>query len=146
MKIFYSFLSFFIALFFFAQSPAMSQIPTVFEVETYPVFPGCNPSAESEEVLQCFHSGLQNHVAKHLVYPKEAITMNVEGTVFIKFNVDKSGMVNNVSLAVPNKKFGHGLEEAALEAISGLPMMTPATQGGKPVTISYTLPISFRLK
>jgi len=100
-------------------------------VDVKPLFNGKN----AEEEFRIF-------VAENTVYPPEAQEKEITGRVFIEFVIDVDGTVTDVRL-------GRGvdplLDEEALRVISMSPKWTPGKHEGKPVKVSYTFPIHFRL-
>lgn len=102
----------------------------VFEmVEVIPEYPG------GEEARQKF-------IAQNIVYPPLAIENNKQGTVIIKFIVEKDGSVSNPEAI---KNFD---EDCAKEAIRVVKLMKwkPGEQRGKKVRVKMFLPIKFKLK
>ncbi len=79
---------------------------------------------------------------KHIKYPRAASMNNVEGRVFVRFIVDESGNVKNPEVL---KDIGAGCGEAAIEGIKKV-KFKPATNGGLPVSVYYTLPITFKIQ
>lgn len=61
---------------------------------------------------------------------------------FVRFVVDESGNVKNPEVL---KDIGAGCGEAAIEGIKKV-KFTPATNGGQPVSVYYTLPITFKIQ
>jgi len=116
------------------------------------------PEVDGDEVFEFFSvetkaeykhggdAGLRKFLGKNISYPEEAKESGVEGTVIIRFVVDKDGRVTNVQL-YGNRKVGYGCEEEAIRVVkltSG--DWTPAMQRDKPVRMQYMLPIKFSLK
>ncbi len=97
-------------------------------VEDMPVFPG------GETALLKYLSSIP--------YPVIAKENDIEGSVYIRFVVDKSGNVTNVEVAKGADKI---LNEAALAHVKKMPAWTPGKQRGKPVRVQYIVPIKFRL-
>lgn len=85
--------------------------------------------------------GIQE-VYKHIDYPRQAILGGVEGRVFVKFIVDENG---NVKKPVVLRDIGAGCGEAAVKGISKV-KFKPAMNDGKPVSVYYTLPITFKIQ
>ncbi|MCR9133465.1 MAG: energy transducer TonB [bacterium] len=81
-------------------------------------------------------------VYKHIKYPRAASMNNVEGRVFVRFIVDENGNVKKPEVL---KDIGAGCGEAAIEGIKKV-KFTPATNGGQPVSVYYTLPITFKIQ
>ena len=70
--------------------------------------------------------------------------MGVEGKVFIKFVVDKEGIINQVAV-LRGVSDCNLLEKEALRVVRSMPKWTPGKQHGKAVSVYFTLPISFKL-
>jgi TonB family protein len=98
-------------------------------VEQMPEFPG---GAEA----------LIEHVGKNIVYPEEAKKKEIQGRVFIGFVVEKDGSINEVKVL---RGIGGGCDEEAVRVIKGMPKWKPGMQEGKPVRVSYQMPIVFKL-
>ena len=88
-------------------------------------------------------NALMDYVSKNVVYPKEAQEKGISGRVFVSFIVEKDGSVSNVKVM---RGIGGGCDEEAVRVISGLPKWKPGKMKGKPVRVSYIMPITFRLQ
>lgn len=108
-------------------------------VESAPIFPGCEKGTKQEK-MDCFQAKIQEHIAQHFVYPKVALDLGIHGRVFVLFIIDKNGMVTKSQTRGPDKL----LEKEAERIICLLPQMTPGKQRGKPVRVSYSVPIYFK--
>lgn len=108
-------------------------------IESAPVFPGCEKGS-MEEIKACFQKKLQQHIADNFVYPQAAIDREISGRVYVLFAIDKEGNVVDVRSRGPDKL----LENEAERIIGLLPKMTPGKQRGKPVRVTYSLPIFFK--
>jgi TonB family protein len=103
---------------------------TVFQiVEQMPQFPGGEKA-------------LMEYIGKNIVYPVEAKEKEIQGRVFINFVIEKDGSVSNVKVL---RGIGGGCDEEAVRAVSSLPKWKPGIQKGKPVRVSYQIPILFKL-
>ena len=60
----------------------------------------------------------------------------------IRFVVSKTGKIENIQTRTPHP----GLEEEALRVVNMLPQMKPGIQNGKPVAVSYTIPLRFKVQ
>ncbi len=98
-------------------------------VEQIPKFPGGE-------------SALMEYVSKNVAYPEEAKEKEIQGRVFIGFVVEKDGSVSNVKVL---RGIGGGCDEEAVRVIKGMPKWKPGMQKGKPVRVSYQIPINFKL-
>lgn len=99
-------------------------------VEEMPKFPG------GEDALM-------EYVSKNVVYPKEAQEKGISGRVFVSFIVEKDGSVNEVKVM---RGIGGGCDEESVRVIKAMPKWKPGKMKGKPVRVSYMMPITFRLQ
>lgn len=87
-------------------------------------------------------NALRKHIAKSINYPAVARENDIQGTVYIKFVVTSKGLVDKVTLA---RGVDPLLDEEALRVVKELPKFTPGQQGGKNVSVWYSVPIVFKL-
>ena len=80
---------------------------------------------------------------KNLVYPESASKANIQGRVTVMFVIDREGNVTKVKARGPHG--GSALEEEAIRIVKLLPQFKPGIQRGKPVNVSFALPIRFKL-
>ncbi len=100
-------------------------------VEKMPEFPGGQ-------------AALMHYLNSKIKYPEECRKMGVEGKVFVKFIVDATGNITNVQV-LRGVVDGKLLEKEAIRVVESMPNWKPGTQGGKAVSVYFTLPISFKL-
>lgn len=98
-------------------------------VEVMPKYPG-----GEKALLECLGRNVQ--------YPYEAMKKNVQGRVVVQFVVGKDGRVSSPRII---RSISPELDQAAMDAVMKLEAFTPGTVGGKPVSVWYTLPVSFSL-
>lgn len=111
-------------------------------VEDKPVYPGCESVAKAARD-KCFQKKILQHIVKNFRYPDIAREMGIQGRVYISFVISKSGKVSGVKVM---RKVDKSLDEEAVRIVSKIPSMVPAKQRGKPVKVSFMLPITFRLQ
>lgn len=100
-------------------------------------------SGEEEEEILEFYMVEQKPELVHSVnpvYPEIARKAGLNGKVFLKFLVDKTGRVSNVTVLRGQEIF----RQAAIDAILQF-KFKPAQQNDRPVSVWMTQPISFRL-
>lgn len=85
---------------------------------------------------------LRRYVAEHVVYPAVARENGIEGTVFLRFEVTKSGKIGRVEL---QKGVDPLLDDEAIRVIKELPKFKPGEQNGKKVNVWYSIPVTFKL-
>jgi TonB family protein len=83
---------------------------------------------------------LYDFIQKTLVYPKDVISLNT-ATVYVKFTVDTNGSLCNFEIV--GGEFYKALDDEAMRVASLIPNWIPGSKYGRPVSISFTLPISF---
>lgn len=111
-------------------------------IEDVPIYPGC--TGNKEQLRTCFSSQISKFVAKRF-NPDLAVDLGLEvgsiQRIIVLFKIDSKGKVTGVKARAPHKR----LKEEAIRIISSLPLMTPGKQRGRPVTVSYGLPIVFKV-
>lgn len=110
-------------------------------IEEVPLFEECK-TIPKEKHRDCFHEMMMMYITKNFYYPEEALKNKIQGKVFIRFVIEKDGSIEIVNVRGPHKI----LEDAARNMFKKLPKLIPGTQRGKPVRVSYTVPITFRLE
>ena len=101
-------------------------------VEQMPELPGGGGTAAIVAAIQ-----------KAVKYPSRAIANGVEGRVYVSFTVDSKGEVTDVKIV---KGLGSGLDEETMRAISALPRFIPGKQNGREVSVSFTVPVTYRIQ
>lgn len=82
-------------------------------------------------------------IQKSVKYPARAISAGVEGKVYVSFVVNAKGEVVDVKVI---KGLGAGLDEETIRAINLLPRFIPGKQNGREVSVSYSVPITFKIQ
>ncbi len=121
----------------FDDNPSLYTVPD--EIEEEPIY---NPTVKPK--FPGGISALKQFISNHTVYPIPAKENNIKGTVVIRFEVTKKGTIGKVS--VINKTVDELLQNEAIRVIKILPKFKPGIQNGKPVSVWYSLPVSFQLK
>lgn len=85
---------------------------------------------------------LLRFLAKNTIYPKVAIENMIEGRVYVSFVINETGKVTDVKLLRGTDLL---LDQEALRVVSCMPDWTPGKQRGKPVKVTYQVPINFKL-
>ena len=115
------------------------------------------PEVEEEEVVEAeifqiveempeFPGGMQklaDYLAKNIKYPQMARESGIQGRVFINFVVETDGSVSNVKAL---NSLGGGCDEEAIRVVKSMPKWKAGKQRGKPVRVSYNLPVNFKLQ
>ena len=110
------------------------------------------PIEKAEEVFQSveqmpqFPGGeiaLMKFLQSHINYPPMASENGVQGRVVVQFVVDKTGRVGEVKIV---RSVDKDLDKEAARVCASLPKFTPGRQNGQPVSVWYTLPVTFKLQ
>lgn len=98
---------------------------------------------EMPEFLDGGEAGLRAWIAKAIEYPVIAQENGIQGKVYVTFVVDKDGSISEAKVV---RGVDPSLDKEALRVVNALPKWKPGKQRGKPVRVSYTVPISFVLQ
>lgn len=87
-------------------------------------------------------SAMYAFIGRNLRYPREALSKNITGKVYVSFIVNKTGNVTNVGVL---KYIGGGCDEEVIRLIESMPKWIPGKQNGIPVNVRLNLPVSFKI-
>jgi TonB family protein len=87
-------------------------------------------------------SAFADWIGGELIYPESALKSNVQGKVLVGFTIDTAGNVTNVYVA---NGISEELDAEAIRIVSASPQWTPAYKDGKPISVSYKMPITFSI-
>ncbi len=88
-------------------------------------------------------SQLAQDISRNFKYTQVAITQGIEGTLILRFIVEKDGSVGEVKVL---RGLGFGLDEAGVEAVRKLRKFdSPAILNGEAVRYQLALPIRCQL-
>lgn len=112
-------------------------------VENVPVFPGCEGLKENDERKACMSSEISKFVNKEF-NTRLGAELGLTGTnlVIVMFVVNREGRVEQIQTRAPHP----ALAKEAERVINELPVMKPGLQRGKPVPVSYSIPIRFKVQ
>lgn len=99
-------------------------------------------TADSEAQFPGGQKALLTFIYRHLDYPDEAVSDSIEGTMSVRFMVQKDGKVGNITII---KSLHKACDDAVVKVIRALPRFIPAKKKGKPIASAYLVPIRFRL-
>ncbi|MBB6127514.1 energy transducer TonB [Mucilaginibacter lappiensis] len=81
------------------------------------------------------------YLDKNLKYPKEAKENNIQGRVTVTFVVEKDGSLSDSKVT---KSLTPETDAEAIRLIKNSPKWIPGKQGGRPVRVLYSIPITFQ--
>lgn len=98
-------------------------------VEKAPSFPGGDKK-------------LVEFINENLKYPPIAQEQGIQGTVIVKFAVNKSGDISNIQIA---KSLDPSCDKEVIRLVKAMPKWQAGEQNGNKVEAYYTLPVKFKL-
>ncbi|MGH1386105.1 M56 family metallopeptidase [Kordia sp.] len=113
------------------------------DVDKLPIHPECKTLEGEEEIKKCLTINIQKHVA-HNFNMKLAEESGLVGRQKIeaRFIIEKNGKVTVPEAKAPNAV----LSKETKRVLKSLPTFTPGQKDGKPVRVSYVLPIAFQIQ
>ena len=111
------------------------------DIKEIPAFEACK---KGNNKLGCFNTEMSKHIEKHFNYPQDAVINKTEGKVWVRFIIDKNGLVSNIKTLGP--KGAEILNEEAKRVVSKLPKFVPGKKGGENVSVKYGFPITVSLE
>ena len=82
------------------------------------------------------------YIQNNLVYPKQAIELAIQGTVYVNFVVEKDSTITNPKVL---RGIGGGCDEEAIRLIKAMPKWIPGKQRNMAVRCQFNMPIKFSL-
>lgn len=111
------------------------------DFEKYPVFPECQ-TTEINALPNCFNETLTQFVIDNFEVPAKVSEENYKGQVVALFEVTKEGTFK----LLHTEAIYAELKEATQALFDQLPTIDPATYGGDPTFMQFTMPIRIPLK
>lgn len=116
-------------------------------VEQAPRFPGCEDMAGNNKAKKsCADKAMLQFIYEHIQYPAIARENGIEGTVVIRFVVEKDGSIQQATIV---RDIGAGCGKEGLRVVNLMnaqqKIWTPGKQRGKAVRVQFNLPIKYRL-
>jgi len=125
------------------EEEASDEILNFAVVESVPIFPGCEGEKTNADKKACFERQIMKFVANNFEFPEMARQMGIQGRVYVNFVIEKNGSISNPTVVRGVDKL---LDDEAMRVVKNLPKMKPAKQRGKPVRMSFMLPINAKLQ
>lgn len=120
-----------------------TEIVSFKETDNPPLAPDCKEKWNTEKKKECTSKFIQLHVVRNF-NTDLAAEIGLTGTlkILIEFIIDENGKPVNIH-AYGGPKI---MTQNAIEVIGLLPDLKPGIRDGKPVNVSYELPIVFRIQ
>ncbi|MDR1632436.1 MAG: TonB family protein [Dysgonamonadaceae bacterium] len=101
---------------------------------------------EHVEQMPQFHGGdaeLMKWLRDNINYPTIAAEQGIQGKVTLRFVVRPDGSVDDVQVV---RSLEPSCDKEAVRAVKKMPRWIPGRQNGNPVSVYYSLPVTFRLQ
>ncbi len=124
------------------EEPEQPDVP-FYQIENAPVFPGCENAGNNVQKKQCMSDKIKKLINKKFnAALGEQLGLQGVNRIYVQFKIDKKGDIVNVRARGLHPR----LEKEAQRVVNALPKMKPGIQNHKPVGVTYTLPIAFRVE
>lgn len=111
-------------------------------IENVPEYPGCERGSNADK-RKCMSDKIAKFVQRKFNTDLAGdLGLSGRQRISVIFKIDKNGNVTGVRSRAPHPR----LEKEAARVINMLPKMKPGRQRGKPVTVPYSLPITFQVQ
>lgn len=113
-------------------------------VQEVPIFPGCEKKKTKQDKKACFEQKVGRFINRRFdTGIAESLSLR-EGKqrIYVQFLINKNGQIEVIDARAPHKR----LESEGKRVVDQLPQMIPGKQNGKPVNVSYMVPITFEIQ
>ena len=114
-----------------------------FAVAIRPVWPGCETLESESARFDCLNYGIRNFLVNNFEVPPATTQKEKKaqtGKVYVDFVIEKDGSISSVKI---QRGVHPKVDAEAIRMVKSMPdMHAPAYVDGKPVRMSYTLPIN----
>lgn len=86
---------------------------------------------------------LKQYIDNSINYPESAKESGIHGRVYVTFKITKEGKVTDARIA---RGVHPPMDKEAVRVVNSMPDWKPGRQDGKPVDVTYTVPVDFVLK
>ncbi len=119
----------------------VEEVPFVL-IADVPIYPGCENMPDKATKKKCMSSKIDEFI-QHEFNTTLGAELNLYGInrIFAVFKINEHGKVTDIKVRGPHKV----LEAEAARVINLLPDMVPGQQRNRPVSVIYTLPITFEV-
>ena len=113
------------------------------EVDQFPVFENCTQINETSEKNNCFIKTISDSLSLNFIKNDLVLNRTLIDTVFIKFKVDKKGIIEIDNLEIGEKilPYKEVINQSFVKTAANLPKLYPAIKRGQEVDVTFDLPI-----
>ena len=119
------------------------EVETVLVAEHMPHFTECSNVLDRDAERACTEGQMIRMIQACAKSPPILREAGIGGVVYLQFNVNEYGNIQDETIL---KSAHPKLDKAALEALQCIPRLEPGTQQGRPVRVTYTIPVRFTIR
>lgn len=109
-----------------------------------PVYSGCNSNDNNEGRKKCFQQKVLKHTASNFKFPETLRKKGIQGKTYTNFVIEKDGSISSLEILISAHEL---FDFESIRVVSEIPDCDQAAmQDGKPVRMSFTLPINAKLQ
>jgi TonB family protein len=99
--------------------------------------------AEKQPEFKGGFDAMLKYIGDNMKYPAAAVEQGIQGPVYVKFVVDKSGKLANINV---ERGIGRGCDEEAVRIVQSMPDWNPGISKGEPANVYQNVIVKFKLK
>ena len=113
------------------------------EVDQFPVFENCTQINETSKKNNCFIRTISDSLSLNFIKNDLILNRTLIDTVFIKFKVDKKGIIEIENIEIGEKilPYKEVINQSFVKTAANLPKLYPAIKRGQEVDVTFDLPI-----
>ena len=113
------------------------------EVDQFPVFENCTQINETSKKNNCFIRTISDSLSLNFIKNDLVLNRTLIDTVFIKFKVDKKGIIEIENIEIGEKilPYKEVINQSFVKTAANLPKLYPAIKRGQEVDVTFELPI-----
>ena len=113
------------------------------EVDQFPVFENCTQINETSKKNNCFIRTISDSLSLNFIKNDLVLNRTLIDTVFIKFKVDKKGIIeiDNIEIGEKILPYKEVINQSFVKTAANLPKLYPAIKRGQEVDVTFELPI-----
>ena len=113
------------------------------EVDQFPVFENCTQINETSKKNNCFIRTISDSLSFNFIKNDLVLNRTLIDTVFIKFKVDKKGIIeiDNIEIGEKILQYKEVINQSFVKTTANLPKLYPAIKRGQEVDVTFDLPI-----
>lgn len=106
------------------------------------LYPINNDSSITPPSYQTGDDAFYSYLSQHIIYPSVLIKIKLEGSIDLRFMIDKNGYINNVEIL---RGFDPDADSEVIRVLKGMPTWTPAKKDTESIDYTYALTVTFKL-